>query len=101
MPDTGTIRTRKSKSGPVPSTKTNGDAINGTKEADLHALLSALQSVAAGDFSVRLPGHQTGLIGKIADSFNEIVGANARMAEQLEHVGQVVGREGRTRHRVK
>ena len=54
-----------------------------------------------GDFSVRLPGDRTGLAGKIADTFNEIVAANQRMAQQLERVGQVVGREGKTRQRVK
>ena len=54
-----------------------------------------------GDFSVRLPADQEGISGKIADTFNEIVAANQRMAEQLEYVGQVVGREGRRRQRVK
>jgi HAMP domain-containing protein len=54
-----------------------------------------------GDFSVRLPSHHTGLAGKIADAFNDIVLANERMAEELEHVGQVVGREGKTRTRVR
>ncbi|MEJ1157938.1 HAMP domain-containing protein [Prosthecomicrobium sp. N25] len=54
-----------------------------------------------GDFSVRMPGHLTGVMGKIADTFNEIVGANERMASQLEEVGDVVGREGRTRTRVR
>src|SRR5262244_1729768 len=54
-----------------------------------------------GDFSVRLPGDQTGLSGKIADTFNEIVAANERMARQLEHVGHIVGREGKTRQRVR
>ncbi|WP_172428498.1 HAMP domain-containing protein [Azospirillum brasilense] len=54
-----------------------------------------------GDFSVRLPGDWVGLGGKIADTFNEIVAANQRMATQLERVGQVVGREGKTRQRVK
>src|SRR5258708_14309520 len=72
----------------------DGDAFN------LH-LLHALQLVRVGDFSVRLPGDGTGLAGKIADTFNEIVAANQRMAHQLEHVGQVVGREGKTRQRVK
>ena len=42
-----------------------------------------------------------GLLGKIADTFNEIVAANQRMARELERVGQVVGREGKTRQRVK
>ena len=40
-------------------------------------------------------------MGKVADTFNEIVAANQRMAEQLERVGQVVGREGKTRQRVR
>src|SRR5438874_12405628 len=69
--------------------------------SDQHSLLHALQAVRLGDFSVRLPGDQTGLAGKIADTFNEIVAANQRIADQLENVGHVVGREGRTRQRVR
>jgi HAMP domain-containing protein/CheY-like chemotaxis protein len=69
--------------------------------SDLNQLLNALQAMRVGDFSVRLPGDKTGLAGKIADTFNEIVAANERMANQLELVGQVVGREGKTRKRVK
>jgi HAMP domain-containing protein len=65
------------------------------------ALLYALQAMRFGDFSIRLPGDQTGLQGKIADTFNDIVAANERMARQLEHVGNVVGREGKTRQRAK
>ena len=67
---------------------------------DLHELLRVLQAVRRGDFSVRLPGDWTGLDGKIADTFNDIVAANERMAEELERVGQVVGKEGKTRQRV-
>jgi HAMP domain-containing protein/CheY-like chemotaxis protein/signal transduction histidine kinase len=64
-------------------------------------LLQALQAMRSGDFSVRMTGNHLGIEGKIADTFNEIVAANQRMAQQLEHVGQVVGREGKTRQRVK
>jgi HAMP domain-containing protein/CheY-like chemotaxis protein/signal transduction histidine kinase len=67
----------------------------------LQDLLHALQAMRAGDFSVRMTGDHIGIEGKIADTFNEIVAANQRMAQQLEHVGQVVGREGKTRQRVK
>ncbi len=74
---------------------------NGASSPDLRDLIHALQAVRVGDFSVRLPGDQTGLIGKIADTFNDIVSTNQRMAQQLERVGQVVGREGKTRQRVK
>src|ERR1700693_2846914 len=64
-------------------------------------LLHALQAMRSGDFSVRMTGDHLGIDGKIADTFNEIVAANERMAQQLERVGQVVGREGKTRQRVK
>ena len=74
---------------------------DGSSSPVLHDLLHALRAVRAGDFSVRLVSDQLGLMGKIADTFNEIVAANQRMALQLEHVGQVVGREGKTRQRVK
>ncbi|MGB7076207.1 MAG: HAMP domain-containing protein [Xanthobacteraceae bacterium] len=48
-----------------------------------------------------MAGDRVGIIGKIADAFNDIVATNQRMAKQLERVGQVVGREGRTRQRVR
>ena len=50
---------------------------------------------------MRLPGHWTGLEGKIADTFNEIVAANQKMAQELKRVGQVVGKEGKTRERTR
>ncbi|MDQ3830229.1 MAG: hybrid sensor histidine kinase/response regulator, partial [Candidatus Tectomicrobia bacterium] len=68
---------------------------------DLHALLHGLQAMSAGEFSVRLPGYWTGLEGKIADTFNEIVAANQKMAQELKRVGQVVGKEGKTRERTR
>jgi HAMP domain-containing protein/CheY-like chemotaxis protein/signal transduction histidine kinase len=67
----------------------------------LSELLRVLQAVRDGDFSVRLPGDWTGLEGKIADTINEIVSSNARMASELERVGKVVGKQGKTRQRVK
>src|ERR1044072_977225 len=90
----------KSRKAPPPPTRANG---NGRAESDpiLSPLLQALQSMRMGDFSVRLPTDQVGLAGKIADAFNDIVAANERMAQQLEQVGQVVGRDGKTSKRVK
>jgi HAMP domain-containing protein/CheY-like chemotaxis protein/signal transduction histidine kinase len=73
---------------------------NGTPDSS-QDLLHALQAMRSGDFSVRMMGNHLGIEGKIADTFNEIVAANQRMAQQLERVGQVVGREGKTRQRVK
>jgi HAMP domain-containing protein/CheY-like chemotaxis protein/signal transduction histidine kinase len=76
---------------------TNG--ANGT--GSHHELLTALQAMRVGDFSVRMSGDRLGLEGKIADTFNEIVAANQRMAQQLERVGQRVGKEGKTKQRVR
>ncbi len=85
--------------------KPNGHpaAANGKAAADLdqQELLDALNAMRSGDFSVRLPGSRTGVAGKICDAFNSIVAANERMAQQLEHVGEVVGRQGKTRTRVR
>jgi HAMP domain-containing protein/CheY-like chemotaxis protein/signal transduction histidine kinase len=67
----------------------------------LSELLRALHAMRDGDFSVRLPGDWTGLEGKIADTFNGIVTSNARIASELERVGMVVGKQGKTRQRVK
>jgi HAMP domain-containing protein/CheY-like chemotaxis protein/signal transduction histidine kinase len=69
--------------------------------SDLSVILASLQSMHDGDFSVRLPGSWTGLAGKIADTFNAIVAANQQMAQELKRVGQVVGKEGRTRERTR
>ncbi len=71
------------------------------KQDPSQELLQALQAMRSGDFSVRMTGDHLGIDGKIADTFNEIVAANQRMAQQLERVGQVVGREGKTRQRVR
>ena len=67
----------------------------------LTELLAALQAMRVGDFSIRMPGDSIGIEGKIADTFNEIIAANQRMAKQLERVGEVVGREGKTKQRIK
>ena len=68
----------------------------GDGSGDRVALLAALQAVADGDFTVRLPGDWTGLDGKIADRFNEIVSANHQMARELARVG-TGGRHARAR----
>src|SRR5438270_14010322 len=76
-------------------------AVAESMPADLSVVLGALQTMRDGDFSVRLPGSWTGLAGKIADTFNDIVASNQQMAQELKRVGQVIGKEGRTRERTK
>jgi HAMP domain-containing protein/CheY-like chemotaxis protein/signal transduction histidine kinase len=86
-------------------TKLNSNGQTGARaeivSADLSLVLASLKTMRDGDFSVRLPGDWTGLAGKIADTFNDIVTANQQMAHELKRVGQVVGKEGRTRERMR
>ncbi len=89
---------RKRRANGHPARTANGA---GSADLDLHELLDALQAMQAGKFKVRLPGSKTGVAGKVCDAFNTIVSANQRIAEQLEHVGEVVGRQGKTRTRVR
>jgi HAMP domain-containing protein/CheY-like chemotaxis protein/signal transduction histidine kinase len=94
------VRAPAKKNGPPPAAL--AEPVNGRAVPfDLNNLLYALQAMKVGNFSVRMAGDQLGIEGKIADAFNEIVAANERMAKQLENIGQVVGREGRTRQRVR
>jgi HAMP domain-containing protein/CheY-like chemotaxis protein/signal transduction histidine kinase len=95
---TGEPRTR-------PTVGSNGgtlaNAVAEVSQPDLTVILAGLQTVRDGDFSVRLPGSWTGLAGKLADTFNEIVSTNQQIAQELKRVGQVVGKEGRTRERAR
>ena len=68
---------------------------------DVGALLDVLLAARRGDFSVRMPSDLTGKTGKIADALNDIISANQRLAQQLDHVGELVGRAGRTNTRVR
>ncbi len=96
----GEAKSNGAAPGALPAGAAESQIANGSS-AELHDLLSALQSMRVGDFSVRMAGSEVGILGKIADTFNEIVATNERMAQQLERVGHVVGREGKTRQRVK
>ena len=67
----------------------------------MEVILQSLQTMKDGDFSVRLPVGWTGLAGKIADNFNEIVKSNEQIASEFRSVGRAVGKEGKTRERIR
>ncbi|MDZ8104794.1 MAG: HAMP domain-containing protein [Nostoc sp. DedQUE12a] len=62
---------------------------------DLNQLLRTLTAVKHGDFSTRMPIDHTGVAGKIADTLNDIIDQNQRMASELQRIGNVVGKEGK------
>jgi HAMP domain-containing protein/CheY-like chemotaxis protein/GAF domain-containing protein len=89
--------------GATPAEQTNGNGSHPQTgiSPDLNLILANLQRMQEGDFSARLPGTWTGLHGKIADTFNDIVSANQQMASELKRIGEAVGKKGRIRERTK
>ncbi|HEV3311439.1 MAG TPA: HAMP domain-containing protein, partial [Chloroflexota bacterium] len=63
-------------------------------------LLSALTSLKRGKSGVRLPIEWTGVEGKVADAFNEVVELNERMAGELARLRRVAGKEGKLSERM-
>src|ERR1700679_1692445 len=96
---TVTAREKKTKSSENGEGSKPSKAQSPLQADDLALILASLQTMREGDFSVRLPVAWTGLKGKIADTFNDIIAANERIAGELKRVGQAVGKEGRTRER--
>ena len=68
-------------------------------ELDTKQLLAALMAFRRGDFSARLPEDWTGVAGKIADTFNDVIRTNQRMTQELGRIVRVVGKEGRITQR--
>ncbi|MEX2544900.1 MAG: HAMP domain-containing protein [Phycisphaeraceae bacterium] len=71
----------------------HGDAL------DKRELLRALTALQKGDFTTRLPIDLSGLDGKVADTFNDVVEQNQRMAAELKRLSVAVGQEGQISQR--
>src|SRR3954466_8396889 len=65
----------------------------------LAEVLDALTSFRNGDFTVRL-GRRDGLLGEVADRFNEVADLQERRTRELVRVSHVIGREGRMTERL-
>src|SRR6266542_2156183 len=66
---------------------------------DAKLLLKTLTALKKGDFSVRLPSDWAGVNGKIADTLNDVIEINDRLAKEMERVSRVVGRDGKITQR--
>jgi HAMP domain-containing protein len=68
---------------------------------DRRQLVSALRALRRGDFTVRLPEDADGMDQEIATLFNEVVGFNQQITQELERLSQVVGKEGKIGQRAR
>src|ERR1700676_422831 len=72
---------------------------NGSKTRETNVLLKTLVPFKRGNFSVRMPVHETGLPGKIADTLNEILDLNEKMVSEFARISKAVGKDGRITQR--
>ncbi|MGQ0594060.1 MAG: HAMP domain-containing protein, partial [Gammaproteobacteria bacterium] len=79
--------------------RTSRQEESGSLNGATKAVLAALSSLKRGNTGVRLPLEWTGLAGKVAETFNDVMDLNARMADELSRLSRVVGKEGKLRER--
>ncbi len=87
-------RTALSTSKPKETTPATGSG-----SSDKRRMLQALLSLRSGDFSIQLNDEVGGVDGRIAEAFNDIVDLNRNMAQELDRLSRVVGKEGRLSQR--
>src|SRR4051794_6796561 len=75
--------------------------ISEMEESDFAAkVLEAMRAFQSGNFNARLPVDWTGVYGKIADTFNEVVVMNESRMAETTRVSYVVGKEGKLKQRM-
>ena len=103
MQSTEEVVGKEANGSAVPSIPEASDAqLNGN--ADTHGLaelLHACRRCGSATFRPAWPATASASWAKSPTPSMRSSGTNQRMAKQLERVGQVVGREGRTRQRVR
>ena len=62
-------------------------------------VLGALTDLKKGNPAAQLPQDWTGVFGKVADAFNDVVAENLRMSHELARLSKVVGKEGKLKER--
>src|SRR5207253_9524628 len=72
----------------------NSSSLNGD-QLDSKQLLAALTAFKRGDFSAQLPDDWTGIAGKVADTFNDVIGLNQRLTQEIGRAS--CGKECRSR----
>jgi len=79
----------------------NTQSSQGEFSRNRRELVLALRRLRRGDFSVRMPEEGSDSDVEIATLFNEVVSLNQQMANEMERVSRVVGKEGKIGHRAK
>ena len=106
MTSTGSSIPKKSLSSAAPSSNpinadwSQANASDLTPRDQLRQLLLTVKAVRAGDFTVRMPLAQEGIVAEIGEVMNDIIEMNENMANEFVRVRAIVGQEGRMTERV-
>src|SRR5579883_811054 len=73
--------------------------VQSSDSLDTRELLKVLTAFKKGDFSARMPVDKVGVSGKIADSLNEVLELNEKMAKEFARISTAVGKEGKITQR--
>ncbi|MBN1206429.1 MAG: HAMP domain-containing protein, partial [Myxococcaceae bacterium] len=90
---------RTQKTSTRKTVRSAGESEAASDNLDTRQLLRILAAVQRGDFTVRMPVDAVGVAGKVADTLNDIIDLNERMAKEFERIGTMVGKEGRITQR--
>ncbi|HUW88873.1 MAG TPA: response regulator [Candidatus Paceibacterota bacterium] len=63
-------------------------------DRDLEKLFSVLKLFLSGDYSVRMPTDQTGVLGEIAQTVNELISSRSKILDSFMKVFKEVGERG-------
>ncbi|HVE13656.1 MAG TPA: hypothetical protein VNI01_09700, partial [Elusimicrobiota bacterium] len=87
---------RRRHPGPLPNGGSGTQALGPLEAGEL---LRVLKTVRKGSFSARMRLEGQGLPGEVAETLNDIIEMNERMALELERISRVVGKEGKLAQR--
>ena len=88
---------RNAVGGSVPVTE--WDLLSAPSRAEVESLVEVLKAVKQGDFSVRFDYEKRGVLSRVGEILNDIIGFNEHLSGELLRVGKVVGQEGKMHER--
>jgi methyl-accepting chemotaxis protein len=78
---------------------TEWDRLSPGSRLEVDHLVEVLKAVKQGDFTVRFQYHTDGILSRVGELLNDIIGLNEHMTSELVRVGKVVGQEGKMHER--
>ena len=83
--------------GTVPITE--WDRLSADSRYEVEHLIEVLKAVKQGDFTIRFEYSKHGILSRVGELLNDVIGLNEHMSSELVRVSKVVGQEGKMHER--